>query len=899
MNESGSVVQNTSYARKWGEVASVNQPRSRADPVPPPTVLKYSKDLSQDLVSRQKEHAQQRYGLKQHGRYEENEIDRAIKNLYPSDGKDLLKSRKDSDKSCSQGSQWSIKPAVRGNVGLINAVKSAMSEEGTGDVYWLGTLSFPTDSLEDNVKEAIRERLEMEFDTLAVYISDTDLNGHYDHYCRTILWPVLHYQIPDHPKSKAYEDHSWKYYVNVNRAIANKLVRSYKRGDIVWVHDYHLLLLPGMVREKLPDAKVGFFLHSAFPSSEVFRCLSVRKQLLEGMLGANLIVFQTHEYATHFLQTCNRLLTVEIVPDGIQLENRFVNVAWLAIGIDPVALNRAREEPAVEDSLKVLRERYKDKRLIVARDKLDNVRGVRQKLLAYELFLHTYPEWREKVRLLKINILVRIAYMPTQVVLIQVGTPMGDQSDHEAAMSDIVTRIASIYSNLDHQPLIFLRQDITFSQYLALLTSADLMLSTGLREGMNLTAHEFIVCQDGQKSDKKHGPLILSEFTGSSSTFEENDISVNPWHYRQVAVAIKTALEMPAKEKEDRHKKLHSIVTHNTGGFWFSKLNEMLEKVYKEHLMRDSTHIPRLSHADLSENYRKSTKRLFILDYEGTLAPIGSDTNVALMSPQRVLDCLTELLRDERNIVYVMSDRQPEELERLFSRVSKLGIIAENGCFLREYGKDGWVTFADPAAMESWKGEIRRVLQYYVERLEGSWVESRHCSLIFHYEKAEDVDYAVRQAGDCANHIDDACESQRVHAVPIDKSILVEPIDWNKGTAADYLFKRFYTTNLPAGKEKSTSEEGVRKEGTGMENVRSKVSPMLPDFVMVAGNDREDEPVFKWANKLRVNGDVRHVTTVSTGNRNTEAMFSITQGATGKNFFSLFMSENIVFLETI
>ncbi len=186
----------------------------------------------------------------------------------------------------------------------------------------------------------------------------------------------------------------------MNQAFADRIVRNYKRGDVIWIHDYHLFLVPGMIRKKLPNAQIGFFLHASFPSSEVFRCLAVRNELLEGLLGCNLIGFQTEEYCRHFLQTCSRILCVEANNDGIQLEDRFVNVISLAIGIDPKALSEARQDPGVAEWISAVRERYEGKKLIVARDKLDHVRGVRQKLLAYELFLNTFPEWREKASIL-------------------------------------------------------------------------------------------------------------------------------------------------------------------------------------------------------------------------------------------------------------------------------------------------------------------------------------------------------------------------------------------------------------------------------------------------------------------------------------------------------------------
>lgn len=295
------------------------------------------------------------------------------------------------------GADWTIEPSEQGNGGLLNAIRSAVGTDYVKDKFWVGTLGMPTDAIDQSTKEAIAERLEADYESITVFVDDSDFDGHYLRFCKTILWPVFHYQIPDSPKSKAYEDHSWVYYMTVNLAFANQVIRNWKRGDTVWIHDYHLLLVPAIIREHLPDAQIGFFLHVAFPSSEVFRCLSVRKELLHGVLGANLIGFQTYEYCHHFLQTCSRLLNVEATNEGVQLEDRFVNVGTFPIGIDPISLDLRRYAGAIERWIQTIREKYRGKRLIVARDKLDNIRGVRQKLLSFELFLNKYPHWRDSV----------------------------------------------------------------------------------------------------------------------------------------------------------------------------------------------------------------------------------------------------------------------------------------------------------------------------------------------------------------------------------------------------------------------------------------------------------------------------------------------------------------------
>ncbi|KAJ4329546.1 Trehalose-6-P synthase/phosphatase complex subunit, partial [Didymella glomerata] len=268
----------------------------------------------------------------------------------------------------------------------------------------------------------------------------------------------------------------------------------------------------------------------------------MRKELLGGMLGANLVTFQTREYARHFLQTCSRILSVETIDSGVQLDNRFVNVWCSPIGIDPRAVDVAREEPDVLGWIEAMQKRYEHKKVIVACDKFDRIRGVKQKLLAFELFLKLNPQWKEKV------------------VLIQVAIPTTEDTGLAAAVSDIVTRIDAVHSTLTHSPLVFLRQDVSASQYLALLSIAATLAVTSLREGMNLTCHEYLMCQDGKASGKEHGPVILSEFTGCASVFDGAALVVNPWDFRNVSEAFKTGLEMGEEEKERRYEKMRKVV---------------------------------------------------------------------------------------------------------------------------------------------------------------------------------------------------------------------------------------------------------------------------------------------------------------------------------------------------
>ncbi|KAJ5902359.1 hypothetical protein N7495_002887 [Penicillium taxi] len=816
------LTESEAHSPAWGATTSLLQPKPQSVPSPSPSILKHDEHVTPNKVIAAQKTPESAPVPSYIHEFKRNSLHNSLHR-----------------KISFSKADWSIQKAEQGNGGLRNAVRSASDAGQLENMMWVGTLGMPTDALSDYTRNDIAERLEDQYDSLTVFVSDGDFDGHYTHFCKTILWPVFHYQIPDNPKSKAYEDHSWIYYVKVNQEFAERIAKNWKRGDSIWVQDYHLLLVPAMLRKLIPDAQIGFFLHIAFPSSEVFKCIAPRKELLEGILGANLIGFQTSEYCRHFLQTCSRILCVEATPEGIQMEDRFINVGTFPIGIDPTSWDKRRRSSDVERWVDTISERYHGKRLIVSRDKTDSVRGIRQKLLSYELFLNTYPEWAD------------------QVVLIQVATSTTEQPELEATISDIAMRINSTHSTLAHQPLVFLKQDLAFPQYLALITVADALMITSLREGMNLTSHEFVFCQDGSYGNKKYGSLILSEFTGSASVFGSHALLVNPWDYRQCSEAIYTALTRDEKTRKEVWEKMLRAVLKNSTGNWVKSFSQTLKRVWNEQSSREIMAVPRLSISRLTEQYRGSKRRLIIVDYEGTMASWGSPHSIILTTPQRAITALTDLTDDPNNIVYVMSSRMPEEMERLFRRVNNLGLISENGCFTRDPQSDEWTSLINMDHVHEWKESISKILGYFKDRIEGAWIEKLHCSLIFHYGTAEDSISAGRLAAECADHLNDACANQHVHAVPIDGALVVETAGINKASAAELVWRWC------------------------LEAAEKDEKPIKPDFLLVIGDNRDDEPVFRWANKLQSTKAVDYSMTVTLGSRSTEAKATLTQGVTG------------------
>ncbi|KAI8326285.1 glycosyl transferase, partial [Martensiomyces pterosporus] len=445
-----------------------------------------------------------------------------------------------------------------GNIGLFNAVNASL--DLFAERVWIGELGISTDGWTEERKTAVSNRLLDEFETLPVFVSDKEFEGHYSRFSKQLLWPAFHYIMPEMPQWHGWEKSAYDAAMATCQRFADRIVEFYREGDIIWINDYHLMLLPALIRGRLPEAKIGFFLHIPFPSSEIFRCLHVRRELLEGMLGADVVGLQTFSYKRHFIQTAKRVLGVEGSPSGVVLENGPVVVGQYAMGLDPAGVEEkwqvSQQEPEL---IEFLKEKYAGNYLLVGRDKLDHVKGVRQKLLGYERFLADNPEFAAKT------------------VLIQIALTTAEHNELQVQVMDVVNRINSKFGNIEHQPVVFFHKDIPYSHYLALLSTADAMMITSLRDGMNLTSHEYVLCQR-----EKRSPLILSEFVGTYGAFSGGALGVNPMDNKAISEAIRDALVMSDEEKLHRWNLLHRQVLTNCATSFVSSFISDIERAHAE-----------------------------------------------------------------------------------------------------------------------------------------------------------------------------------------------------------------------------------------------------------------------------------------------------------------------------
>lgn len=411
---------------------------------------------------------------------------------------------------------------------------------------WLG---WPGLEVPENEQARVNNDLMEKFKCTAIFLSDNVADLHYNGFSNSILWPLFHY----HPGEMNFDENAWAAYIEANREFAIKIASQVEDNDLVWVHDYHLMLLPQMLREELGNSRknvrIGFFLHTPFPSSEIYRILPVRSEILIGVLSCDLIGFHTYDYARHFLSSVSHIVkNVKTLPNGIEYEGRSISIGAFPIGIDVRNFTDGIQKPSVVDRIKQLKSKFGDTKIIVGVDRLDYIKGVPQKLHAFEVFLTENPEWIGKV------------------VLVQVAVPSrGDVEEYQslrATVNELVGRINGRFGTVEFVPIHYMHKSIPFEELISLYQISDVCLVSSTRDGMNLVSYEYIACQQ-----EKKGALILSEFAGAAQSLN-GAIIVNPWNIEELSDSIKESLTLPEEKKKINFQKMFDYISKYTSAYW-------------------------------------------------------------------------------------------------------------------------------------------------------------------------------------------------------------------------------------------------------------------------------------------------------------------------------------------
>jgi trehalose 6-phosphate synthase/phosphatase len=586
--------------------------------------------------------------------------------------------------------------------GLATGLGSIYKE---GDNIWIGWPGLYLQ--EDEEKREVEAVLKKE-NMAPVYLNKGDIEKFYEGFSNSTLWPLFHY----FPKYVEFGEEYWQSYQYVNTVFCETIMRFAEKDDIIWIHDYQLLLLPSMIREKLPEATIGFFQHIPFPSYEIFRILPWREELLKGMLGADLLGFHTYDDVRHFLSSVSRIIGVDNKMGEMRVGSRLCNVDSFPMGIDYQKFENAALSPDTISEIKKYRDTLGSQKLIISIDRLDYSKGIPERLKALYEFLSRYPEYREKISLI-------FVLVPSRDKV-----PLYKQLKME--IDELVGRINGKFGTMSWTPVYYFYRAFPFQSLSAFYTMSDVALVTPLRDGMNLVCKEYIASKTDQT-----GVLILSEMAGAAKELSEA-IIVNPHDVNQIVDALHQALTMAKEEQQRRNYELQNILRRYDIHHWVHVFMQELSEIKDRQRQFEIRRLNFSLKQQIVDHYKNAKSRIIFLDYDGTL--IGFNVDPRKVVPDDDLKILmNRLASDPKNKIVIISGRDKDTLEDWFGN-TKIDMIAEHGVWLKE-GRIYW-SLIDYLSDE-WKKDIRPILELYVDRTPGSFIETKDFSLVWHYRKAD------------------------------------------------------------------------------------------------------------------------------------------------------------------
>ncbi|SDB23484.1 trehalose 6-phosphate synthase /trehalose 6-phosphatase [Flavobacteriaceae bacterium MAR_2010_188] len=650
----------------------------------------------------------------------------------------------------------SVVPSVGG---LATGMKSVHAD---GNGLWIGWSGLTEEELTPELEEKV-EKAVNNAQCATVSLNQEDLDLYYYGFSNRTLWPLFHYFM----EYAEFEKDQWASYEKVNQKFADTVVKHIQDGDTVWVHDYQLLLLPKMIREVKPDVNIGFFLHIPFPSYEIFRTFPWREELLTGMLGADLLGFHTYDYERHFLSSVKRIMRLEVKFNDITYQDRIVKVDSFPMGIDYKKFENAALENKKQDKnhKSELQKRLddhiqssSDTKLILSIDRLDYTKGIPNRIRAFEYFLNKYPEFKEKVRLVMLAVPSR-SNVPQYQLL-------------KKETDELVGRINGQFATVSWTPIWYFYRSMPFENLIDLYTSSDVALITPIRDGMNLVAKEYVATRTDQD-----GVIILSEMAGASKEMNEA-LLINPNNFEEIADTIKLALEMPLEEQKKRMKIMQKRLSRYSVERWSQEFMNSLKNV--KHI--DETLVSeKLTHSLESEvlkRFKSAKRRLLLLDYDGTLVGFKDDPKDA--SPDEELyQLLDKLSAQENTDVVVISGRDQETFDGWFGD-KNYNLVTDHGVWLKK-GKKDWEPLE--RLKNDWMENIRPVLEAFVDRTPGTFIEEKKYSLAWHYRKV-DPELAQRRVVELDTVLTSLISNNDLTVLKGNKVMEIKSSNVNKGRAA-------------------------------------------------------------------------------------------------------------------
>lgn len=652
--------------------------------------------------------------------------------------------------------------------GLVSALEGVKDRF---DFHWVG---WPGTTIKNpDQAQKIEKTLENEYQCTPVFLTRQEITNYYYGFSNSSLWPLLHYMS----QYVRHDEQWWQEYQNVNRRFADFTLSHAQPGDLIWVHDYHLMLMPAMLREKGRDLKIGFFLHTPFPSYEIFRCHPHRSELLEGLLGADLIGFHTYGYMRHFKSSVIRLLGIDTGMDRVTIENRDCRMGVYPIGINSKAFAAELESERFVKKKEELASIYQYKKIVLGVERVDYSKGIPRRLEAIDRFLEKWPD-------------------TNHIVFIFVGVPSrGEVEEYQMLVEKIegmVGKINGKHATVENVPIHFIHKSVDFTELCALYSLADVAMVTPLIDGMNLVAKEYVAC----KKDAK-GVLMLSEFAGAAEELFKA-ITVNPYDVDQMADRLKQALTVPEEEKIDRMQGIYERVMEYDAEYWAKSFVTELEKISSEqteHVITSDSSI-----TDTYDKFKSAQKVAFFLDYDGTLREFDPDPSATKPTPE-----IIELIRRIEGLChidgFVVSGRTMDILGDWLGDYS-LALISEHGYRYKPAGSDSVRLLHDRADL-SWKQKVREVLEHFARSTPGSHVEEKISAVVWHYRRS-DPEFGLFKAQQLISSLYEMLANLPVEVHHGKKIVEVTSMQVSKGAAMEYfLSQEDYDLVLCAGDDQT------------------------------------------------------------------------------------------------
>lgn len=661
--------------------------------------------------------------------------------------------------------------------GLSTAVSSLSDLHNLTWIGWPGIAS-------EDLTPADKRKIIKEFkkkNLIPVFLNKSQIDRFYDGYSNNSIWPLFHY----FQSLASYSDKNWNGYQQVNKLFAKHVAKVADKNSIIWVHDYQLMLLPGMIRSAVPESNIGFFLHIPFPSYELFRLLPKGQAILKGILGADLIGFHIYDYVRHFLSSIYRSLGLKHTFGSLIYKDRLINVDAFPIGIDYDKFANAHKNKLVKKQLEILNNYYKNKKIILSVDRLDYTKGILNRLEAFEILLKKNPEYRRKINLIVIAVPSRIGVEIYRQLRGKVETT--------------ISRINGAYGTVDWTPISYQYRNLPFAEVAALFIRSDIALLTPLRDGMNLVAKEYVASKQDQA-----GTLILSELTGVSDELPEA-ITINPNDINSIVEATENALNLSKKSQIVELKKIQKRLKLYDVYAWAEDFISSINETKKTQSQKSRKLLDKTSVEKVARNFKESKKRLIMLDYDGTLRDFSIDHTSRGNNPTRkIKTILFDLCKDKNTKVCVVSGRPKELLDRWFGDLP-VALGAEHGGWIKNDGE--WSR--QDIFWRDYRGQVLELMNKYAERTPGSTVEIKDFSLVWHYRNVSNELANVRSAN-LINKLNEILEGSEFEVHIGSKVVEVKAKNIHKGMIVDDLIAEY-----------------------------------KPDFTLAIGDDYTDEDMFR------------------------------------------------------